>query len=245
MKRERGGRQKHARWRRLRAGVSYLIEGVVYLLRERGLIGEQRQRQAEARRGLLLHHVQRIAGSVLVLFQDPLLDLRAAIGEDDLEKLVFDRGIRLLGGHDCRLVCWICTRLRGRGRCGRAGCERTGCVLCLRKLRLGLRRRRRRGLGLEKELIADEYDHQQYSKADGGAHVAAAAGAAAGALPLNIGIANFCQKLLPCRLTPVHRHSMQTAGAAALPMVMVRGGAGPAHAAREVCGEAHCPGRRG
>ena len=72
-----------------------LIERLIQLRGQRRLVGEERERQAEALRGLGLNQVQRLAGGVDVLLQNPVLDLRAAIGEDDLVELVLDRGLGL------------------------------------------------------------------------------------------------------------------------------------------------------
>ena len=70
--------------RGLRAGSGDLIKCLIQLRGESRLIGKERERQAEARRGLGLDHIQRLAGGVKIFFQNPVLHLRAAIGEDDL-----------------------------------------------------------------------------------------------------------------------------------------------------------------
>ena len=84
-----------------------------------------------------------------------MLDLRAAIGKNDLVEIVLDRGIGLerggdgrnSGGSPCFCRGWLRrARLAWTGLCGRLLCG----------LRLGLRGGRGRGrcLGLEKVLVA-------------------------------------------------------------------------------------------
>jgi len=45
--------------------------------------------------GLGLDQIERLAGAVKVLLQNPMLDLSAAIGEDDAVEFVFDGGFGL------------------------------------------------------------------------------------------------------------------------------------------------------
>ena len=75
----------------------------------------------------------------------------------------------------------------------------SGCGSCrLLRLRLGLRGGRSNGRGgLEKVLVAQENNEHERGERQRGAHIAAAATAAAGALRLKIGIANFGQRILP------------------------------------------------
>ena len=125
-----------------------LIKRLIQLLVEVCIISEQRERKAEERRGLRLDHIQRLAGSIGVLFQDPVLYLRAAIGEDDLVELVFDRGVSFKRGCNGRQLPSLrlaCGGLRRAAGCAGAACRR----LC--GLRLSLRGGGAGGrLGLEK-----------------------------------------------------------------------------------------------
>ena len=80
-------------------------------------------------------------------------------------------------------------------------CGRKRGLRLVGRLALALRGGRRRGrlLGLEKVLIAKQDDEKQKGEGHHAAHIAAATAAAA-ALPLKIGIAEFCQGKLPVRL---------------------------------------------
>ena len=73
----------------------HLVQSLVHLRGKRRLIRKQREWQAELRRGLRLHHVQRLARRIFVLLQNPVLHLRAAIGEDDPVLLVLNGGLCL------------------------------------------------------------------------------------------------------------------------------------------------------
>jgi hypothetical protein len=85
--------------------------------------------------------------------------------------------------------------------------------------------RRDRLLGLEKVLVAKQDDKKQKGEGHQAAHISATAAAPA-ALPLKIGIAEFCQGILPVRLGLFSAHGEARRQAAALPMVMVRGETG-------------------
>ena len=142
------GARTQAGGRGLRARDRDLIERLIQLRGERRIIGKQRKRQAEARRGLGLHQVKRLAGRVKVFFQNPVLDLPAAIGEHDLVELIFDGGGGHDGGGDLRRSRWK--------RCLRAAadCE-PGPARLLSGRRGGLRLSGERaccsGLGLAKK----------------------------------------------------------------------------------------------
>jgi hypothetical protein len=79
--------------------------------------------------------------------------------------------------------------------------------------------------GLEKVLVAKQDNEKQKGERHHAAHIAATAAAAA-ALPLKIGIAEFCQSILPVRLGLFSARGEARRQAAALPMVMVRGETG-------------------
>ena len=77
------GRQQKSRCGRL-------VKRLVQLRGQSRLVGIQRERQPELGRGLWQHHVQRLAGGVFEAFEDPVNDLRAAIGEDDADALILN-----------------------------------------------------------------------------------------------------------------------------------------------------------
>ncbi len=195
-----GGRNLHVAGNRgRRAGSGDLIERLlVQLLVEGRIVSEKREGKAEVRRGLGLHHIQRLAGGVEVFFEHPTLHLRALIGKDDLIVIVFDRGRGYDGGgnagRDSENRCGGQPRLDGG-----AGGRKRGLRL-VGRLALALRGGRRRGrlLGLEKVLIAEQDDEKQKGEGHQAAHITATAAAPA-ALPLKIGIAEFCQGILPVR----------------------------------------------
>ncbi len=117
-------------------------------------------------RSLLLHHVERMAGRVAVVLQNPVLDLRAAIGKDDAEVRVLNDGFGLGGGCNGR-----------RLRCGGVLVWRSGWACGgLRRLLLRLLRGRHRRLGLvEEELVAEKDSNEEAGKGHHGAHLACAA----------------------------------------------------------------------
>ncbi len=148
--------------------------------------------------GLRLDEVKGFACGVEVFLQNPMLDLRAAIGELDPEELIFDGGDGLDGGCDLRRGAG---RLRGGCGSGRLALRDLSC----RRGRLGLsgggRLIFRLGLG-EEVLIAEEGGEYKEHEGHGGAHITTTA--AAGTLRLQIGIVNFGQRKLPivCRGQP-------------------------------------------
>ena len=217
--------------RGLRARSGDLIERLVELRGEGRLVGEEREGKAEVRRGLRLHHIQRLAGGVEVFFQHPALHLRALIGKDDLVVIVFDRGRGFQLG---------CNRWRDSvNRCGGqlrldsgAGGRKRGLRL-VGRLALALRGGRRRGrlLRLEKVLVAEQYDEEQKGERHQAAAIAASASTA---LSLKIGIAEFCQGILPVRLglfsahgeAPSGRHSFYGKGSWGNGCAIAAGGTG-------------------
>jgi len=112
--------------RRLGAGDRRLIEHRIQLFGQRIVIGEKRERESELSRGLRLHHIERLPGGVFVLLENPVLDLGAFVGEDDLVLLVLNGGEGFSsGGHGGRGGWSLragCSRLRvsraGLGCCG-------------------------------------------------------------------------------------------------------------------------------
>ena len=136
-----------------------------------------------------------------------MLDLRAAIGELDLEELVLDRGSGDNGGAICGVALEGCAvvaalaqaTLRGlRGRRGGLRLSDSG------RLILWL------GLG-EEVLVAKERGEHNEHHCHGGAHIAPTT-TASGALRLQIGIVNFGQRKLPIVLEGSPQGSRSTYG---------------------------------
>jgi hypothetical protein len=152
------------------------------------------------RGGFGLNEIERLALRVKILFQDPMLNLRALVGELNLEELILNRGGGDDGGGDLRRGAGL---LGGWGRGGRwrralrglsgrrDGLRLSGNGLLLFRLGLG-----------EEVLVAKEGGDHNEHEGHGGAHVAATT---AGALRLQIGIVNFGQRKLPivCEGRPV------------------------------------------
>src|SRR3954451_7606332 len=101
-----------------------------------------------------MYQFERIAALVLVLLQDPGLNLRALVGEGDLVETVLHHDILLCAGllgagsRSRRRHCGGSLSSGGLLRCGRL--LRLGLLLLLRLLRRVL----------EDQLLADEYDDE-------------------------------------------------------------------------------------
>ena len=192
------GRQHQAGGRGLRAVDRDLVERLVQLRGERRLIGEERERIAEA--------APRPAAAPY-----PAACRRCRCSFFRIQCFTCaPRLVKTILYCSFSTVVSVSTR-RCNGRSGARGAC-TGPALptggCLRRrllgrlrLRLGLRcvgaaGVRRRRLGLEEVLVAEEHHEHQQREGHHGAHIAAAA-TAAGALRLKIRILNFGQRILP------------------------------------------------
>ena len=103
VERDGAGSLENARGR-VSASDSDLIKGLVQLFGQLRLVGVERERQTEGS-GLCIDQVKLLAvraGMVLVLaaLQNPVLNLRALIGEDNLQVRVLHRCLRDCGGDD-------------------------------------------------------------------------------------------------------------------------------------------------
>ena len=85
---------------RQRSGSGSLVERIIQLGGQRLFVGEERERQSEPLRSLHLDHVQRFAGGVEIMLQDPVQHLAAAIGKHDPIVGVLDRGFSFSCGGD-------------------------------------------------------------------------------------------------------------------------------------------------
>ena len=112
------------------AGGGGDVEGGGELLVEAGVVGVEGERVAVELGGALMDEVQRMAGVVLVLLEDPGGDLAALVGEGDLVERVLDGG----GAWAAATTAGVAAA-GGSWRQRRGGCARSGA---------GWRRARRR-----------------------------------------------------------------------------------------------------
>ena len=182
------------------AGDGDLVKGRVQLLCQLRLIGVKAERQSGVG-GFWIDQIELLAagiGVVLVLLtpQNPMRHLRALVGEDNLEIVVLNRCFRHGGSGDNRSDNRGSRRLLGgqlRRCCLARGRGRRRRLLRVLGLTLSLGGSGRgRLLGLGKILEGEKDNESQESDIHQAAHISAAAAAVA-ALPLKIGIANFCQ----------------------------------------------------